>query len=43
LCADGYTEVWDVFHIDRGYPRLVENMRRLGADVRRVTTPPERD
>jgi UDP-N-acetylglucosamine 1-carboxyvinyltransferase len=43
LCADGCTEVWDVFHIDRGYPRFVENMQRLGADVRRVATPPERD
>jgi UDP-N-acetylglucosamine 1-carboxyvinyltransferase len=43
LCAEGCTEVWDVFHIDRGYPRFVENMRRLGAEVSRVTTPPERD
>lgn len=42
LCAEGCTEVWDVFHIDRGYPRFVENMRRLGADVRRVATPPQR-
>ena len=37
LCADGRTDVWDVFHIDRGYPLLVENMVRLGADVRRVS------
>jgi UDP-N-acetylglucosamine 1-carboxyvinyltransferase len=36
LCADGITDVWDVFHIDRGYPRFIENMRNLGADVRRV-------
>ena len=43
LCADGVTEVWDVFHIDRGYPRFVENMRRLGADIERVTDPPARD
>ncbi|GAA4429944.1 UDP-N-acetylglucosamine 1-carboxyvinyltransferase [Actinokineospora soli] len=42
LCADGVTEVWDVFHIDRGYPRFVENMQRLGADVRRVQTSPDR-
>lgn len=42
LCADGITEVWDVFHIDRGYPRFVENMCKLGADVRRVTTAPTR-
>jgi UDP-N-acetylglucosamine 1-carboxyvinyltransferase len=43
LCAEGDTEVWDVFHIDRGYPRFVENMQRLGAEVRRVAAPPERD
>jgi UDP-N-acetylglucosamine 1-carboxyvinyltransferase len=42
LCADGVTEVWDVFHIDRGYPGFVENMNRLGADVRRVSGEPER-
>ncbi|MPZ85512.1 MAG: UDP-N-acetylglucosamine 1-carboxyvinyltransferase [Actinophytocola sp.] len=42
LCADGVTEVWDVFHIDRGYPGLVENLVNLGADVRRVAAAPER-
>ncbi|MBM7776496.1 UDP-N-acetylglucosamine 1-carboxyvinyltransferase [Actinokineospora baliensis] len=42
LCADGVTEVWDVFHIDRGYPKFVENMQRLGADVRRVLGEPTR-
>lgn len=42
LCAEGVTEVWDVFHIDRGYPGLVENLVNLGADVRRVAGDPER-
>ena len=42
LCADGVTEVWDVFHIDRGYPRFVEDLNRLGARVERVTAPPQR-
>lgn len=37
LCADGVTEVWDVFHIDRGYPNFVENLRDLGARIDRVT------
>ena len=36
LCADGVTQVYDVHHIDRGYPGFVENLCRLGADVRRV-------
>ncbi len=42
LCADGVTEVWDVDHIDRGYPRFVENLRSLGADVERVAADPAR-
>ncbi len=42
LCADGSSEVWDVEHIDRGYPRFVENLRELGADVSRVTSEPDR-
>jgi UDP-N-acetylglucosamine 1-carboxyvinyltransferase len=42
LCAEGTTDVWDVFHIDRGYPRFLENLRALGADVQRVSAPPER-
>ena len=36
LFADGETEVWDVAHIDRGYPGFVEDLRALGADVERV-------
>ncbi|NMH99019.1 UDP-N-acetylglucosamine 1-carboxyvinyltransferase [Pseudonocardia acidicola] len=42
LCADGQTEVWDIEHIDRGYPRFVENLRALGADISRVSTDPAR-
>jgi UDP-N-acetylglucosamine 1-carboxyvinyltransferase len=42
LCAEGVTEVWDVTHIDRGYPRFVENLGALGADVSRVTPDPHR-
>jgi UDP-N-acetylglucosamine 1-carboxyvinyltransferase len=39
LCADGATEVWEIFHIERGYPGFVENLRKLGASVDRVPTP----
>ena len=42
LCADGVTEVWDVFHIDRGYPSFVQDLNRLGADVERAMAAPER-
>ncbi|WFR71620.1 UDP-N-acetylglucosamine 1-carboxyvinyltransferase [Prescottella defluvii] len=36
LVADGVTEVHDVYHIDRGYPRFVEDLAGLGGDIRRV-------
>ncbi|MDN5751044.1 MAG: UDP-N-acetylglucosamine 1-carboxyvinyltransferase, partial [Pseudonocardia sp.] len=42
LCAEGRTEVWDVDHIDRGYPRFVENLRDLGAEISRVSAEPVR-
>ena len=42
LCADGETEVWDVAHIDRGYPLFVENLQALGGGIERVSTPPTR-
>jgi UDP-N-acetylglucosamine 1-carboxyvinyltransferase len=42
LCAEGRTEVWDVEHIDRGYPRFVENLRGLGAGIGRVSSEPAR-
>ncbi len=38
LVADGITSVLDVHHIDRGYARLEQQMRTLGADVRRAET-----
>jgi UDP-N-acetylglucosamine 1-carboxyvinyltransferase len=41
LCAEGRTAVWDVEHIDRGYPRFVENLRGLGAGIARVAGEPE--
>jgi UDP-N-acetylglucosamine 1-carboxyvinyltransferase len=37
LCADGVTEVGHAHHIDRGYPDLVADLRRLGVTVERVT------
>jgi UDP-N-acetylglucosamine 1-carboxyvinyltransferase len=39
LAADGVTAVHDVFHIDRGYPHFVEDLRGLGAQVERAADP----
>jgi UDP-N-acetylglucosamine 1-carboxyvinyltransferase len=36
LVADGVTFVDEVYHLDRGYPGFVEDLRALGADVTRV-------
>lgn len=36
LCAEGRTEIEDIFHLDRGYIRIEEKLKKLGADIRRV-------
>lgn len=36
LIADGETTVSRVYHIDRGYERIEEKLRQLGADIRRL-------
>lgn len=36
LVAEGRTEVLRIYHLDRGYQRLEEKLRALGADVERV-------
>lgn len=35
LIAKGETEIFEIDHIDRGYPNIEEKFRALGADVRR--------
>lgn len=39
LIAEGETEISDIKHIDRGYEKMEEKFRQLGADIRRVTCP----
>jgi UDP-N-acetylglucosamine 1-carboxyvinyltransferase len=36
LAADGETLVDRIYHVDRGYERIEEKLRQLGADIRRV-------
>lgn len=40
LAAEGETEISDVHHVDRGYDRLVERLREIGADIERVSGVP---
>jgi UDP-N-acetylglucosamine 1-carboxyvinyltransferase len=37
LVADGETKITDIIHIDRGYENFEENLRGLGAVIRRVS------
>jgi UDP-N-acetylglucosamine 1-carboxyvinyltransferase len=41
LCADGQSEIGNVRQIDRGYERIDERLRQLGANIERVATQPE--
>lgn len=36
LAAEGTTEVLRIYHIDRGYQRIEEKLKALGADIERV-------
>jgi UDP-N-acetylglucosamine 1-carboxyvinyltransferase len=40
LCAEGTTEIGNIRHIDRGYERIDERLRELGARVTRVDDVP---
>ena len=37
LAAQGETEVSRIYHLDRGFERLEDKLRAVGADVRRVS------
>jgi UDP-N-acetylglucosamine 1-carboxyvinyltransferase len=36
LAAEGTTEVLRVYHLDRGYQRIEEKLKSLGADITRI-------
>ncbi|MBK8946378.1 MAG: UDP-N-acetylglucosamine 1-carboxyvinyltransferase [Ignavibacteriae bacterium] len=38
LVAEGTTEVLRIYHLDRGYQRIEEKLRKLGAQIERVKT-----
>jgi UDP-N-acetylglucosamine 1-carboxyvinyltransferase len=38
LAADNTTEISRIYHLDRGYEKLEEKFRSLGADIERVPT-----
>ncbi|MGE5632599.1 MAG: UDP-N-acetylglucosamine 1-carboxyvinyltransferase [Caulobacteraceae bacterium] len=36
LCAEGGTEISDIYHIDRGYIKIEEKLQKLGALIKRA-------
>jgi UDP-N-acetylglucosamine 1-carboxyvinyltransferase len=36
LAAEGETMVDRIYHVDRGYERIEEKLRQLGAEIRRI-------
>ena len=36
LCANGYTTINDIYHIDRGYDHIENDLASLGADIKRI-------
>lgn len=41
LAAEGTTEIEDVYHIERGYGDIVQKLKHLGADIKKVVIPDE--
>ena len=39
LAANGVTELEDINYIERGYENIVEKLRTLGADIKKITIP----
>lgn len=39
LAAQGTTEIEDIYHIERGYEEIVSKLRKLGADIKKITIP----
>jgi UDP-N-acetylglucosamine 1-carboxyvinyltransferase len=38
LVAEGTTEVLRIYHLDRGYEKIENKLKALGADIERVQT-----
>ncbi len=36
LCAEGQTEISDIYHIERGYYKIEEKLKNIGANIKRI-------
>ncbi|MBQ4166334.1 MAG: UDP-N-acetylglucosamine 1-carboxyvinyltransferase, partial [Oscillospiraceae bacterium] len=39
LGAEGVSEIYDIYHVERGYENMEEKLRLLGADIEKVDEP----
>lgn len=39
LAAKGSTEIEDIYHIERGYEDMVNKLKKVGADIRKISMP----
>ena len=39
MCAHGKTTIEEIYHIERGYEKIVEKLRGIGADISKVDFP----
>jgi UDP-N-acetylglucosamine 1-carboxyvinyltransferase len=39
LAVNGKTEIEDIYHIERGYEDIVSKLRKVGADIKKITVP----
>ena len=43
MCAQGRTLIEDIYHIERGYEKIIEKLRAIGVDISKVDFPDETD
>ena len=36
LCAEGVTEISDIYHIERGYYNIEEKLKNIGAKIKKI-------
>ncbi|MBQ5782152.1 MAG: UDP-N-acetylglucosamine 1-carboxyvinyltransferase [Oscillospiraceae bacterium] len=39
LCTEGQSEIFEIFHVERGYVDIVKKFRALGGDIQKVVVP----
>jgi len=38
LMARGTTEISDIFHVERGYEKIVDKIKGMGGDIQKIET-----